>query len=65
MNTFFSFQLATPRPSWLRSSIVTSIGSWGGFVSLEVKATEKLRFNTGYGLDDPKNGDLTAPASVG
>lgn len=34
------------------------IESRGGFVSLIAKATEKLSFSGGYGIDDPKNDDM-------
>lgn len=35
------------------------IGSQGGFLSLAYAATPKIELNTGYGLDDPSDEDLT------
>lgn len=35
-----------------------SIQSQGGFVSLRIPAGEKIHFNAGFGLDDPKDEDL-------
>jgi hypothetical protein len=34
------------------------IQSQGGFLSLKIPASTKVHFNAGYGLDDPKDGDL-------
>ncbi len=36
-----------------------SIQSQGGFVSLKIPAGEKIHFNAGFGLDDPRDEDLS------
>lgn len=36
----------------------SEIESWGGFLSVEVKASEKARVNAGFGVDDPGNTDV-------
>ena len=35
------------------------ISSIGGFASLKFAASEKIEFNGGYGMDDPKDEDMT------
>jgi hypothetical protein len=41
------------------------IGGMGGFVSLEWKCTEKMSFNAGVGVDQPKDEDTTATTLYG
>jgi hypothetical protein len=42
----------------------TEIESMGGFGSLGIKATEKTSFNFGYGMDNPKDEDLTGSTAA-
>ncbi len=44
----------------INKSQKTGIGAVGGFAQLIVDCTANLNWNLGYGLDDPKDGDLNA-----